>query len=216
MKKRRIYFLVTVVGSIFYASHANADTYAQYKACLRNCIATTDPWTVARALCGLDCTAAWADQKISININIGLSSTGFKDKGGVPNLLFSAGDSVTVDFDILSGDTLSSVDLILVDDSNNPPDPSFGVIVGTDSDGMDGWSVTFDSTPFGQFSGFLIAQAHFVGHNEEIDGDQAVILAGTMRITPTVSEWGLVVMTLLCMAAGTIMYGRWRRVGAAV
>ncbi len=29
---------------------------------------------------------------------------------------------------------------------------------------------------------------------------------------PTVSEWGLVVMTLLCMAAGTIMFGRWRRV----
>ncbi len=36
----------------------------------------------------------------------------------------------------------------------------------------------------------------------------------TVVYVPTVSEWGLIFMGLLAFAAGTIMYGRWRRVGA--
>ena len=32
---------------------------------------------------------------------------------------------------------------------------------------------------------------------------------------PTVSEWGLIVMTLLCLTIGTIMFGRQRRPAAA-
>lgn len=32
-------------------------------------------------------------------------------------------------------------------------------------------------------------------------------------IVPTVSEWGLIFMGLLAFTAGTVMYGRWRRVG---
>ncbi len=32
---------------------------------------------------------------------------------------------------------------------------------------------------------------------------------------PTVSEWGLIVMTLLALTAGTIVFGRWRRPAVA-
>jgi hypothetical protein len=38
--------------------------YQAYKACLRNCIATTAPWTWARAVCGADCTADYVDTKL--------------------------------------------------------------------------------------------------------------------------------------------------------
>jgi hypothetical protein len=30
--------------------------------------------------------------------------------------------------------------------------------------------------------------------------------------TPTLSEWGMIVMALLTFTGGTILYGRWRRV----
>ena len=32
---------------------------------------------------------------------------------------------------------------------------------------------------------------------------------------PTVSQWGLIVMTLLLLTAGTVMFGRWRQPAAA-
>ena len=36
----------------------------------------------------------------------------------------------------------------------------------------------------------------------------------TVTSVPTVSEWGLIAMLLLCLTTGTVMYGRWRRAGA--
>ena len=45
----------------------------------------------------------------------------------------------------------------------------------------------------------------------------AGLLSGVMTANciPTISEWGLIVMTVLCLTAGTIMYGRRRRPAAA-
>jgi hypothetical protein len=200
--------------SILLTDQVRADTYHQYKACLRNCINTTNPWTWARAKCGADCTAAWADQKISININISIASTGYNVRRDIPNLLVEAGSLVTVDFDIETLDPLNSIELILVDDANNPDDPDFGTIVGTDVDGGDGWSITFDSTPYGNFSGFLLARADFDGHDEEIDGDQAVILIGTSPLeapgVPTTTQWGLVTLALVLLGTGAMLIARRR------
>jgi len=203
-------FFIAIGASL--SDAARADSYAELKACLRNCIDTTEPLTKARFLCVLDCYAAYADQKVSLNISIASSSTGYLPMDlpecPGPQIQVNLGAMVTVNFDISSGDNLESIDLILVDDDNNPADPAFGTLVGTDSNGGDGWSITFDSTPFGDFSGVLVAEAHFTGHNEEVDGDQAVIRAGTLSLCiPTVSEWGLAVLTLALLCAGTIVLG---------
>ncbi|MFQ5805572.1 MAG: hypothetical protein ACE5I3_03870 [Phycisphaerae bacterium] len=181
MRKRSI-LVLTVAGLLLGPVRAGyADTYWQYKACLRNCINTTPRWSWARLACGADCTAAWIDQKISINININVASTGYGEIEGHPYLLLDEAAPVTVVFDVSSPDPLESIDLILVNDDNNPDDPDFGVVVGSDSDGGDGWSITFDPAGFGPtpWSGVLVGEAHFTGHDLEIDGDVAVIMGLT-------------------------------------
>lgn len=45
--------------------------------------------------------------------------------------------------------------------------------------------------------------------------DNELVIPGSEHIIPTVSEWGLVVLTLLGMAVGTIMIARKRRTAAA-
>ena len=149
MKKRSIMVLVMAGVVLGLAQTARADTYAQLKACLRNCINTTEAGSWARLTCVLDCYAAWADQKVSINVEINPGSTGFGETEGHPYLLINEANLATVVFDVLSGDPLERIDLILVSDQHNPDDPDFGVLLGSDNDGGDGWSVTFDPAAMG-------------------------------------------------------------------
>lgn len=209
MRRRVLSSVLAVTALNLFSLSAQADTYHQLKACLRNCIDTTDAWTIERAICVADCYAAWADQKLSLNIDIGGNSTGFDGECSPRRMLIAAGSNVTVHVTVDSLDTLTSIDFILVDDAHNPADPSFGTLLGTDNNGGDGWSLTFNSAPYGNFSGVLVAQAHFTGHNEEIDGDQAVIMIGTQPhpCIPTVSEWGMVILLLTMLIAGTIIFG---------
>jgi hypothetical protein len=177
---RRMIMLPAIAGMVLgLAQTAQADTYHQLKACLRNCINTTEAGSWARLVCVLDCYAAWADQKISINVDISPGSTGYGDLEGHRYLLIDEGNLATVVFDVLSGDPLERIDLILVSDEHNPGDPGFGILVGSDNDGGDGWSVTFDPATMGAspWSGVLVGEAHFTGHDLEIDGDVAVITA---------------------------------------
>ncbi|MBU0617393.1 MAG: hypothetical protein KKI02_06735 [Planctomycetes bacterium] len=181
MRKRSIMVLAIAGVVLGLAQAAQADTYQQLKACLRNCINTTEAGSWARLVCVLDCYAAWADQKVSINVDINPGSTGFGELEGHTYLLVDQAALATVVFDVLSGDPLERIDLILVNDEHNPDDPDFGILLGSDNDGGDGWSVTFDPAAVGftPWSGVLVGEAHFTGHDLEIDGDVALVTART-------------------------------------
>jgi hypothetical protein len=157
---------------------AHADTYHQLKACLRHDIDTTSWGSWARFVSVLDCYAAWGDQKISINISIGVGSSGYDTRFTEGAYVMVEGlSSVTVDLDISSGDPLERIDLFLLNDTYNAAEPDFGLLVGSDTDGSDGWSVTFDPNLGGTdlWVGYVVAEAHFAGHDLENDGDVAAI-----------------------------------------
>ena len=157
---------------------AHADTYRELKACLRHDIDTTEPKSSARALSLADCYAAWLDQKFSLNISIAPSSSGY-GTGFVegPRLIVPGLSAVTVDLDIFSSDPVERVDFYLLNDSHNPPEPNLGLLVGSDTDGFGAWSITFDPNVGGTdlWDGYVVAEAHFAGHDLENDGDVAAI-----------------------------------------
>jgi hypothetical protein len=177
----RALLVLAVVAALFglFGAYreAQADTYQELKACLRSAIDTTQPGSWARFVAVLDCYAAWGDQKLSLNLEVDPASTGYDTFAERPRLLIAGEAAVTVDLDILSGDNLEDVDLYLVNDANNPADPNFGVLVGSDASSAGGWSITFDPDDGGvdDWDGVLVAEAHFTGHDLEEDGDMAVI-----------------------------------------
>jgi MYXO-CTERM domain-containing protein len=193
-------------------SPASADTYRQLKQNLRDNINAHASWTWARFLCVADCYAAWADQKASINVNIGGTSTGYDTRYAYADyLMVEAEPTVTVDLEILTTDTLDSVDLILLNDLYNPPDPGFGLHLGSDTDGSDGWSVTFDPDVGGTdpWVGFLVVEANFADHPIDPDdpgghGDIAAIYITRDEGSPLPSPGPMSLLALAGVAA-------WRR-----
>ncbi|MEW6584529.1 MAG: LPXTG cell wall anchor domain-containing protein [Nitrospirota bacterium] len=215
---RKLVFLMICVSLIFCAhvKESHADTYHQLKQCLKNCIDTTPALSWDRFVCVADCYAAWADQKISININIGATSSGY----GVshthpirPYLMIYGLSSVKVDFNVLSSDPLQRIDLYLVNDTYNPPDPNFGLLVGSDTNGADGWSITFDPDLGGTdlWVGNLVAEAHFTGHDLETDGDIASIYITRNPHTVGYNTTWLVIAAIFLMLAGGYLVFRRKR-----
>jgi hypothetical protein len=99
--------------------------------------------------------------------------------------------------------------------------PRYGLKIGTDTDGTgpDGWSFTFTPSALGitSSSGTLLAVAEFSGTvDPNSDGSMAARISGTHGFPdiPTVSEWGLLVMTLLLLSAATIVLLQRRTVTA--
>jgi hypothetical protein len=129
-------------------------------------------------------------------------------------LRLQEGALITVDVGILGGGDPDSVRLILLEDAHNPPG-GFGAIIGTDSDGGDGWSITFDPGDFGltDWGGVLVAEAYFPGHDLETDGDVALINAATSMATPAMSGRGMVTVAVLILATAALLVLRrelWR------
>ena len=208
MKKPLVLTLLIAVALCVTVQSAYTDTYEELKACLRGCINNHPAWSKARFNCVLDCYAKYADQKVSLNVAIGDSSTGYKDD---PYLLLEEGSLVTVDIDILNGGSPDSVRLIVLEDDNNPSAPDFGVHVGTDDNGGDGWFITFDPGDYGLtgWSGAVVAEAYFPGHDLETDGDVALINATTSDFVPALTDWGTPATVLLVLLAGALLI--WRR-----
>ena len=205
MKKRFLLILTgisIVITLVIGLQKSHADTYRELKECLRHDINTTKPCTWERLKSVLDCYAAWGDQKLAINIGIAPTSSGYstitntllniKDE---PYLMVEGLSSINVDLDIFSSDTLTSIDLFLLNDTYNPNDPDLGLLVGNDTDGTDGWSVTFNPDLGGSdpWVGYLVAQANFVGHDIEKDGDVAAIYI-TRDATCPVPEPDIVIL----------------------
>ena len=169
--------------------------YQALKACLRNCIATTAPWTVARALCGADCLADYADSKIALNagpnLGIAVASTGFSMIQGIPYLNLIGDLSATVSVDILHGPAPLQVDYILVSDLHNPADPAFGMLLGSSNNAGNGFAFAFAPVA----DGYVVAQARYTSSPAE-DIDQATeIYITTQQFVPEPSS-------LLCGIGG--------------
>ncbi len=56
---------------------------------------------------------------------------------------------------------------------------------------------------------------HGDGWRIELKEDGGVVIQANRFPIPTVSEWGLIVMVVLVLTAGTILFGRQRRAAAA-
>jgi len=179
MVKRSIIVLASVLLGAGQAAYA--DTYDEYKACVDDCVSRYDALSWGRCWCVAACVARYVAQKPTINLEVDAGSTGYGEIAGVAYVQLDEGAPATVVFNVLSPDPLDRIDLILVNDYNNPPLPDFGVLVGSDSDGSDGWSITFDPAAFGPtpWSGVLVGEGHFPGHDLQIDGDVASINALT-------------------------------------
>lgn len=156
-----------------------ADTLDELHACLQDRLATHDVLTWAFDLGVLRCLEDWEAQKGDVNITIDPGSPGYRTLRGVPMLLIEPGTPATAVFAVHASDPPTGIDLHLLTADGLPPPPGFGEVVGSDTDPDDGWSITFDTDALGDFRGVLLARAHFPGHDEQIDGDQAVIVIGT-------------------------------------
>ena len=178
--------LIAVIASLVCADRAQAGPdYQALKACLRNCIATTPPFTRARLLCVLDCYADYVDSKLSSNSldnKFNPGSTGYVIDGGGSDfrdayLDLTGAATATVSLDILPGQpTPLQVDYILVSDAFNPPDPVFGTFLGSSTDAGSGFAFSFAPV----LDGIIVAQAHFTTSPTE-DIDQAAAIYFTTQ-----------------------------------
>jgi hypothetical protein len=73
--------------------------------------------------------------------------------------------------------------------------------------------------PPGDYQGhFILTEESF--HGSGLAGGWAAAMGASVSFrlvaqpVPALSEWGLVAMTLLVLAVGTLVFTRWRRVGA--
>ena len=96
------------------------------------------------------------------------------------------------------------IDLFAVNDTYNPPEPGFGLLVGTDSNGGDGWSVTFNPDARGadKWVGYLVAEAHFAGHDPEAAGDAAAIYITRDQNAPQGGVGGIAELPSLAGTSG--------------
>ncbi|MCB1182587.1 hypothetical protein KDM41_04070 [bacterium] len=171
--------LLIAICVLLFALPAQADTMTEMHDCIQDCLGSYSDLSWDFYLCVRDCLKKWDAQKGDINVAVAPSSSGYGRLLGLPFLRIAAGDMVTVDFDIASADPLLGIDLYLTRGEDLPPSPEFGELLGSDTDPTDGWAVSFDTDGYGEFGGILVARAHFAGHDEEIDGDQAVVFIAT-------------------------------------
>jgi len=81
-------------------------------------------------------------------------------------------------------------------------------LLGTDTSGTDGWSVTFSPQNFSlsEDSTVIIHMEVLNSSSEGVAGDGAV--AVVEKGIPTVSEWGLIIMAMLLLVLGAIVIQR--------
>ncbi|MBI4604090.1 MAG: hypothetical protein HY721_19205 [Planctomycetes bacterium] len=152
----------------------------EYIKCYLACYEHGDRWD--RVRCFARCRARrQAELRKRKNVAIRSSSSGYRVTRGIQSLHGPPGSPFTVDIDVFSQDPLERIELYFMDESHVPSPPDLGAPVGVDADGADGWSVTFDSAPFGPFSGVLLAVAFFPGHDPDSEGDEDAILCSTVE-----------------------------------
>jgi hypothetical protein len=174
-------------GLLVQAPETHAINNAQYAWCVFNC---SNPLT--RRACILACKKRYRAQKHWINLfNVSATSSGYGELYGSPYMAVLPGEPITVDLDVDNPDVLSSVSFYLFRYGVDPipPDPplpsQMGTLVGFDDDPTDGWSITFDSTPFGAFSGVLIAWPSFWAGAPPENSEDVDIIYCTTEGTPS-------------------------------
>ncbi len=195
----RTKILVVAASSACCATAMAGPAYQALKACLQNCINTTPRWSVARALCGADCLADYADSKISLSTNIDPSSSGYFAFGGVPTLDWTAGGLVSVVMNVIQTPLQAPIDRIdfrLFNEEFNTNTPFGQFLTSANGDGQSAGQFvgTFDSTPFKAMDGWVIAEIHYVGAGDEVDD-----VAGIYMI-PTPSSLALAGLGALAVA----------------
>jgi len=215
-------FISTLVWS---SEEAFGSTYLEALLCRKDCYLMYGDQPVLFEFCLRSCQEEYDKQHPEKSVGVRPSSSGYHTGYPYPYLMVEGLEYVSVDFDILTSDSLDRIDLYLVN-HNNPPD-GVGVLVGSDDDGGDGWRVTFDPDIGGadKWVGYLVAEAHFPAHpidpnNPGGPGDVTSIYItrkpfAPLEPIPTVSEWGLIIMAGVVLTAGAIVIVRRRRRAAA-
>jgi hypothetical protein len=182
--------LATVAICIPASARINGPDYQALKACLANCIATTDPWTVARALCGADCVADYVDSKLSIASTNG--GDGTLDSLAEYVVVDVPRNFLALDLDT-SGDPIISIDWYLVRPGNTNPAP-----LGS------GFSIGLIPAQFsGDPDGYLVADATRQSGAEAVHVLYVGAVAGAPPL-PGVSTW-----LLILLIAGLAISGIW-------
>ncbi|HOX27019.1 MAG TPA: FlgD immunoglobulin-like domain containing protein [Candidatus Krumholzibacteria bacterium] len=164
---------------VFVPVVAHAGALDELHGCVQSCLAAHEEIGWSFYLDVRDCLDSWEAQKGAVNLAFAPSSTGYQHTPGLPNLLVIAGEPVTAVFALQAADKLERVDLYLHRGGAVPSSPQSGELVGFDANPDDGWSITFPTEAYADFRGILVARAHFAGHDEQIDGDQAIIFIET-------------------------------------
>ncbi len=160
--------------------------------------------------------------------------------GSYDIIVYHGGNPVTVVVDVHAAHTINFMQLRFIDHGHlgldpicfggsNPEDACpignecldggvcedlIGAEAGTCTDqGGNIWHCVFTPSNYtpGDHAGLLMVMADIVGHAVNTDGDTASVLAGNRPWgIPTVSEWGLLIMALLVLGAGTVVLMRRR------
>lgn len=167
--------------------------YQALKECLINCINTTPRFSLARALCGADCLADYADTKLGSQLAF---NPNFE---GTPGLVSTdTGDCLITDGFVSPIDVLfsmpdapaeiASVSLRLFNDDNVGTVEDFGTLLGTMTPlGGDQFSFSLDPGSLGP-DGWLIAEVSYVGIS---DIDDVGVLAFKVPTPGSVAVMGL-------------------------
>lgn len=174
-------------GLLFQAPETGAINNAQYAWCVFNC---SNPLT--RRACIAACKKRYNAQSHWIKLfSISATSSGYGELYGSPYIAVLPGEAITVDLDVDNPDVLSSISFYLfrygVDPvpPAPPTPPEMGTLVGVDDDPSDGWSIMFDSTPFGVYSGVLIALPSFKSGAPPENSEDVGIIYCTTEGTPS-------------------------------
>ncbi|MEK6700778.1 MAG: hypothetical protein AABZ53_00815, partial [Planctomycetota bacterium] len=173
------------VLSLAGTAHAGP-AYQSLKACLANCIATTNPWTWARAACGADCVADYADSKFSLAAGIDPGSSGWEIDGS-GNTVLNWGEAPGAMVMLRIGQTPQHLPIARIEfrlmNLQHPPS-SGGILVGV-AQGQNRTQGLFQATVqnnpdlVGQ-GGYLVAEIRYVGVNDVDDVAVINVQAGPL------------------------------------
>ncbi len=164
---------IACATAICLSSVALGQTYNELKMCLQDCINTTPPWTIARALCVADCTLNPPRRPGVLS-----QSSGYTPYGGTNVLDWTAGGMVTVAIsmpDMPGAPVIDRIDFRLYNSTFSTLDP-FGVfLASTPGNGMTSgvFSATFNSDLYKAMDGCVIIEVHNVG--TEVIADSSAI-----------------------------------------